>query len=168
MFTPLFLIDGPWPGRLAISPAPAPGPRLEKNLRNWQRLGVTGVLSMMQPGERKGWEREQAICYELEMKFYSIPIPDHSVPPPEEMKLVASRLVEVEAGLQTGERIVAHCFAGIGRSGMATVALLMIAGIPQRDAIALVSSARGLHCPETAEQREWLASFDRYRRLSYT
>lgn len=166
MLSPLFVIAGPWRGRLAIAPAPAPGPNLEKNLRHWNRLGVTDVVSMLRPNERPGWEKEEAICRSLDMDFYSIPILDHSVPLPDEMPEIAARLGEVEARLRVGAKVVTHCFAGIGRSGMATIGLLILGGIPLADAVSLVSSARGLPTPETEEQREWLHAFDRYRRLS--
>ncbi|HEY3927162.1 MAG TPA: hypothetical protein VGL89_02200 [Candidatus Koribacter sp.] len=162
----MFAINGPWPGLLAIAPAPAPGNMLERNLRRWQRLGLTGVFSLLEPSERPGWEHEADICHSLGLNFYSLPIRDHAIPGPHEMEKVSQRLEEVERALQHGQRIAAHCFAGIGRSGMATVGLLMIAGIPMEDAIQRVSLARGLVCPETDEQVEWLASFDRFRRVS--
>ena len=168
MLTPLFAIHGPWRGRLAIAPAPAPHPHLEKNLRHWQKMGVTGVLSLLQSDERPGWENEEDVCRAVGLKFYSIPIVDHTAPLPDELPTMASQLVAIEAQLREGEKIVAHCFAGIGRSGMATIALLMIAGIPLDDAKTLVSSARGLAVPENRDQWEWLRAFDRYRRLSYT
>lgn len=123
---------------------------------------------MLRPGERRGWDKEGEFCHDLGLTFYSIPITDHSVPAADEMPAIAAQLEAVEAGLSRGEKIVAHCFAGIGRSGMASAALLMIGGVSLDDAIALVSSARGLPCPETREQREWLREFDRHRRLSYT
>jgi protein-tyrosine phosphatase len=167
MFSPLFLIEGPWKGKLAIAPAPAKGPQLQKALDRWKRLGVTGVVSLLEYGVR-GWEQEEAICRQLGLHFYSIPIADHSVPKPEEMPRITERLIEVEGALRMGGVIVAHCFAGIGRSGMATVALLMIAGVPLEEAMERVSLARGLACPETEEQVEWLRSFDHHRRLSYT
>ena len=167
MFSNLFLIDGPWRGKLAIAPAPAPGRSLEGALRGWQRLGVTGVLSMLD-NERRGWEKEADICERIGLNFYSIPVVDHSVPVPEELPQIISRLGEVEAELQRGAVIVAHCYAGIGRSGMATVALLVLGGVPLEEAIKRVSNARGRSCPETEEQHEWLRSFDRHRRLSYT
>jgi predicted protein tyrosine phosphatase len=166
MLSPLFVVSGPWRGRLAIAPAPAPGPNLEKNLRHWNRLGVTAIVSMLRPNERPGWEKEEAICRSLEMNFYSIPILDHSIPQPDEMPAIAARLVEIEARLKMGAKVVTHCFAGIGRSGMVTISLLMLGGVPLDDAMSLVSSARGLPTPETEEQREWLRGFDRYRRLS--
>jgi predicted protein tyrosine phosphatase len=166
MLSPLFVISGPWRGRLAIAPAPAPGRNLEKNLRHWNRLGVTTVVSMLKPNERPGWEQEEEICHALGMDFYSIPILDHSVPQADETPLIATRLTEVEGRLRMGAKVVTHCFAGIGRSGMATIGLLMLGGVPLDDAMSLVSSARGLPTPETEEQREWLRAFDRYRRLS--
>lgn len=166
MFTPLFLIDGPWRGKLSIAPAPAPEPHLEKSLRHWKRLGITGVFSLMELGERPGWETEEAACRKLDLKFFSLPIVDHSIPRAGEMATVCSRLIEVERELRGGERIVAHCFGGIGRSGMATIGLLTIGGVSLDEAVERVSSARGTLCPETQEQREWLRSFDRFRRLS--
>ena len=168
MIAPLFAIEGPWRGILAIAPAPPPGPHLEKALHRWQRLGITTVVSMLVPGERPGWEKEQVLCEKAGIAFVSIPIRDHSVPGPEEMETISSRLEQIEQRLQAGERVATHCFAGIGRSGMATIALLMIAGIRMPEAIERVSQARGIPCPETEEQLEWLASFDRFRRLSYT
>lgn len=167
MFSPLFLIEGPWKGKLAIAPAPPPGPHLQKALQAWKRLGVTGVVSMLHD-EREGWSEEPAICERIGMRFFSIPIEDHSVPKPEEMPKISEGLIEVEAALRVGGVIVVHCFAGIGRSGMATVALLMIGGVPLEEGMQRVSLARGLSCPETEEQREWLRSFDHHRRLSYT
>lgn len=167
MFSNLFLIDGPWRGKLAIAPAPAPGRGLESALRGWQRLGVTGVLSMLD-NERRGWEKERQICERVGLEFYSIPVEDHSIPSAEELPEIASRLADVEMELQRGAVIVAHCYAGIGRSGMATVALLMLGGVPLEEAVKRVSDARGRSCPETEEQHEWLRSFDRHRRLSYT
>ena len=168
MIAPLFTIEGPWPGILAIAPAPPPEPRLAKALERWQKLGITVILSLLQPGERPGWDREPEFCEQIGIKFYSLPIRDHSVPDANEMTRVLAVLTQVEAHLNAGERVVAHCFAGIGRSGMATVALLMLGGVPIDQAIDRVSNARGLNCPETEEQLEWLASFDRFRRLSYT
>lgn len=121
---------------------------------------------MLKPNERPGWEQEEEICHALGMDFYSIPILDHSVPQADETPLIATRLTEVEGRLRMGAKVVTHCFAGIGRSGMATIGLLMLGGVPLDDAMSLVSSARGLPTPETEEQREWLRAFDRYRRLS--
>jgi predicted protein tyrosine phosphatase len=168
MLAPLFAIEGPWPGRLAIAPAPAPGEHLEKNLRHWKKFGLTAVLSLMVPGERPGWDREEELCRSLGLKFYSLPVPDHSVPAPEDLATVEARLLALEADLRAGEKIAVHCFAGIGRSGLATIALLVIAGVPLDEATNLVSNARGLPTPETPEQQEWLRAFDRHRRLSYT
>ena len=165
--TPFFVASGPWRGCLAIAPAPLPGPHLEKNLRHWHRLGVNTVLSLMRPGERKGWEKESSICEALGMDFYSVPIMDHSAPEPEELPAIASRLQELEARLRGGERVVVHCFAGIGRSGMTTVALADDRRRTDggRDRAGQLGT-RPSHTGKLEEQREWLRAFDRYRRLS--
>jgi predicted protein tyrosine phosphatase len=168
MIASLFAIEGPWRGILAIAPAPPPGRHLEKALMRWHRLGITTIVSLMLPGERPGWEQEEALCHDLGIIFISIPIRDHSIPEADEMENIVTQLEQIEKRLEAGERVAAHCFGGIGRSGMATIALLMIAGIALPEAIQRVTMARGLRCPETDEQLEWLASFDRFRRLSYT
>jgi predicted protein tyrosine phosphatase len=168
ILAPLFAIEGPWQGRLAIAPAPVPGPYLERNLQHWKKLGVQGVVSLMVAGERPGWEREAEISRIIGLKFSSIPIEDHTAPPPEQLREIESKLVAIETRLREGETIVVHCFAGIGRSGMACIALLMTGGVPLEKATTLVSQARGLPTPEVEAQQEWLRAFDRHRRLSYT
>jgi len=168
MLSPLFAIEGPWSGILAIAPATPPEPYLAKSLERWQKLGIGTILSLMEPGERRGWDREGEICEQLGLRFYALPIRDHSIPLPDEMENIVAVLAKIEARLRAGERVVAHCFGGIGRSGMATIALLMLGGVSIEEAIRHVTLARGLDCPETEEQLEWLASFDRFRRLSYT
>ncbi len=52
-----------------------------------------------------------------------------------------------------------HCRQGIGRSGLVAARLLAKKGTSPGAAIEMVSAARGLAVPETAEQREWI---DRY------
>src|SRR3569833_1020932 len=106
MTAPQNLVEGPWKGLLAFAPAPPPGNRLQQALQSWQRLHVSTVVSLMVPGERPGWEQEQALCRDLNLDFISIPIRDHSIPKPEEMQQLASTLKDIDCRLAAGERVV--------------------------------------------------------------
>ncbi|MBT7442781.1 MAG: hypothetical protein HN790_02295 [Methylococcales bacterium] len=57
---------------------------------------------------------------------------------------------------ENGQGVAVHCRAGIGRSGMTTIAVLVRYGLSVDDAITLVSQARGIPVPDTEEQIDWL------------
>jgi hypothetical protein len=52
--------------------------------------------------------------------------------------------------------VAVHCRQGIGRSGLIAAGVLAASGTSPEDAIAAVSSARGLPVPETSAQRLWV------------
>jgi hypothetical protein len=93
MFTELHWIDGPWPGRLAISARPRGGDWLEDELMSWRAAGVTKVVSLLTPDEEEalGLEREKEASLDAGLSFVSFPIVDRSVPSSDEK---ATRLIE--------------------------------------------------------------------------
>ena len=42
-----YLIEGPWPGRLAIVPRPRGGDWLEDEVRAWKEMGFDVVVSLL-------------------------------------------------------------------------------------------------------------------------
>ena len=58
--------------------------------------------------------------------------------------------------LKTGKNVAVHCRQGIGRSGLVAAASLMMSGIAAREAVDVVTRARGLTVPETPGQLQWL------------
>jgi protein tyrosine phosphatase len=69
-----------------------------------------------------------------------------------------SRFVTHVAGcLQAGERLLLHCGAGIGRTGMAATCVLIALGMSLEDAAAAVREAGS--GPETEEQRDLVERF---------
>ncbi len=62
----------------------------------------------------------------------------------------------LKGDLSSGKNVLIHCRQGIGRSGLIAVCLLIDSGLPLEEALRILSSARGLPVPETAEQRQWL------------
>lgn len=91
---------------------------------------------------------------------YCFPIEDFGVPPePEEF---ADFVAGMAARLRSGERLLAHCMAGIGRTGTFALCLLLEFGLAAEVARRTVQSAGSN--PETDNQYELTAWYNRRRR----
>jgi protein-tyrosine phosphatase len=161
MFTDLFWVDGPWLGRMAISPRPRGGEWLDDEMKGWRRTGVDAVVSLLEPGEAEdlGLDEERKYCEANGMEFYSLPIVDRSVPGSDAE--AARLLATLEAALNRGRNVAIHCRQGIGRAGLIASTLLVETGLTPSEAIQRVSAARRAPVPETVEQRAWIESFAR-------
>lgn len=92
------------------------------------------------------------------------PIPDLGVAPlPDMLGLVEESTIRLRAG----ELLVAHCAAGIGRSGTFAAAVLVALGTGADDAVATVAANRPTAGPEVGSQADLIAAlaehFDRSR-----
>jgi hypothetical protein len=155
----LYWIDGPWPGRLAISARPRGGDWLEGEISGWRSAGVDAVVSMLTPYESKDLQlsEESKLAQIHGLRFVSLPIEDRGVPPSwEEASRAIAKATEM---LQQGKNIAVHCRQGIGRSGILAAALLIKSGSTPGDALTQISAARGLTVPETPEQMAWIQEF---------
>jgi len=158
MYTELYWIEGPWPGRLAISARPRGGDWLEDEVKSWRRAGLDIIVSLLTPDEEEALDlqREKQFCRDSGIDLRSFPIVDRSVPASE---VKAMRLIgQLDTDLTQGKNIVVHCRQGIGRSGLIAASLLAARGIGSEDAMKRVSDARGVEVPETPRQRDWIAS----------
>jgi len=156
MYTELHWMDGPWPGKLAISARPRGGDWLDEELASWRESGVDGVVSLLTPEEVESLELqdEAAHSWDAGMQFRSFPIVDRWVPA---SKRDALRLIEdLDTDLTAGKSISIHCRQGIGQAGLIAASLLVARGVQPADAFEGISLARGVAVPETAEQRAWV------------
>src|SRR5579872_3407098 len=82
MWTRLYWVNGPWPGKLAISARPRGGEWLEDDLVSWQQEGIKSVLSLLTKEEEQDLDlkREAAVTKARGMHFLSFPIVDRNVP----------------------------------------------------------------------------------------
>ena len=157
--TPLFWIDGPWHGKLALAARPRGGDWLEDEMAVWSGEGVNAVLSLLTSEEAGQLDlaAESKAAAEHGMRFLSFPIEDRQVPvSPSEL---AKTLETVNRELADGKNVVVHCRQGVGRSGLVGACLLVSRGMDAKSAIDRISSARGVAIPETAEQRQWIDYF---------
>ena len=156
MWTVLYWVEGPWPGKLAVAARPRGGDWLADEVAGWRDAGVSTVLSLLTPDE----ERELALKEEARevqragMKFVSLPIEDRQTPRSEPEVVVA--LEKLDTDLAAGKNVVIHCRQGIGRSGLVAACMLISKGLSSGAAVETVSAARGVSIPETPDQRHWI------------
>ncbi len=91
--TPLYWVDGPWSGGLAISARPRGGDWLADEIDDWQHSGISTVLSLLTPDEEVDLElsNEATEARTHGMTFLSLPIPDRDVPPSRSAFLMRSK-----------------------------------------------------------------------------
>jgi hypothetical protein len=156
MMTELHWIEGPWPGKPAVSARPRAGDWLEDELAGWRECGVDEVVSLLTPDEVESLELQDqgVLSRRLGLGYRSFPIVDRSVP---SSGTETVRLIEaVDAGLSAGKNVVIHCRQGVGRSSLIAASLLVWRGMQAQEAFERVGRARGVAVPETEEQREWV------------
>ena len=152
----VYWLDESWPGRLAVGPRPRGGEWLKDDVSSWKRAQVDGVLSLLTPEEEQEMDLlgEAGAVRAQGMSFTSFPIPDRQIPKSESK--LAEILESVTRDLSGGKNVLVHCRQGIGRSGLVAACLLVKKGMSPGAATDLVSEARGVPIPETAEQRDWI------------
>lgn len=156
MWTNLYWVDGPWPGKLALAARPRGEDWLEDEVKSWRQAGVDTVLSLLEPQEERdlGLRDEANQVKRQGMKFMSLPIPDRQVPN-SESELTAT-LERLDADLASGKNVVVHCRQGVGRTGLVATCLLVTKGFSPDIAVRNVGAARGVAVPETTAQRDWI------------
>ncbi len=159
MWTELHWVDGPWPGKLAMSARPRGGDWLEDELAGWHRAGVNTVVSLLTRDEEQTLDlkREAGLVKAQAMDFISFPIDDRQVP--SSQAALASALEKINADLSSGKNVLIHCRQGIGRSGLVAACLLVTKGWDPSAAVEHVSAVRSLAIPETLEQRRWIDQY---------
>ena len=122
------------PAKLAIMPKPNGGKHLEGEIRLLKREGADVLVSLLTPDEEfdLGLEHERAACDGHGIRFRSFPIPDRGIP--ESTEAFLSFIETLHNDLLQGRSIVAHCFAGIGRSSLLLASLLRREGLSADDA----------------------------------
>lgn len=137
-------IDLDVPGRLGIGPRP----RSVEDLAE-----VDLVVSLLTADEfaelKLGW-----------LESVRLPIEDRGLPV--DRAAVVRVAQQVAARLREGARVLVHCRAGIGRSGMIAGCVLAELGWRSgRTILERLTAARGVGVPDTEEQAEWLAGYVR-------
>ena len=152
----IWWIEGIGPGRLAIIERPRGGDWLKIDVRDWKKSGLGIIVSALTSEETAEWDllEEETSCKEMGLEFITFPIQDQNVPT--STKDVTALACRLAAAVTEGKGVGIHCRAGIGRSALLAVSVMMVLGVDFETAWQNASTARGFRVPNTDEQREWV------------
>lgn len=160
----------PWPGKVGLTfapgkkdPAAATGAwdrDLAADLQRLKTVYETAILvSLIEDHELDLLQIQQlpeaAAAAGIALRRF--PIADVSVPA--DASLVSALVAEIGGHARAGKNLVIHCRGGLGRTGTIGGCVLRSAGFDGQAALAALRAARGVHCPETREQREFILTF---------
>jgi protein-tyrosine phosphatase len=137
-------------GRLWLCGKHAIGPDVDATL---VAVGASTVVCLTERHELVDRYPEYVAWLEHERGRRALwhPIPDLHAPTLSELEPLVDELV---GRLATGEGLVVHCGAGIGRAGTVAVCLLVSLGVALDDALDLVAAHRPMAGPEVGAQRD--------------
>ena len=145
-------------GWLGISPAPGRGGAYQADLTRILRWGADLVLTMTTEAEleRLGAGDFGADLAAAGVAWRHLPIPDFGAPPDEVAALWPEVSTEAHEVLAGGGRVLAHCYGGCGRSGMALMRLMVETGEDADPALARLRDVRPC-AVEMPAQQAWAA-----------
>jgi len=140
---------------------------LEADLETIRAWGASAVLSLVEPHEfaRLGIPDFAQAIARTPLQWLRVPITDMATPGAATLAAWRAQGPALLQALNSGQRVLVHCAAGLGRTGMLVAKLLVLHGAGADEAIDQVRRARP-GTIETEAQAEWvrhgeLAAFDR-------
>lgn len=151
----LYTIARPGGGTLSTMARPRGGDWLSGEFAELAAAGVGVVVSMLAVTEAAelGLGQESGEAAAAGIEFHQVPTPDRRPP---DLAATSAMAAKLAGRLAAGASVAVHCRFGIGRSSTLAAAVLVAEGVKPADAWDLISAARGLPVPDTAEQREFL------------
>ena len=145
-------------GRIGICPAPGRSGNYEADLSTLLRWRPAMVLTMTTLAEldRLGASGLGEDLAAAGIAWHHLPVTDFGAPDAATAGAWPSVSARAHAALGEGGRVLAHCFGGCGRSGMALLRLMVEAGETPDAALARLRGVRPC-AVETDEQRAWAA-----------
>ena len=155
-------------GWIGICPMPGRSGAYDADLNRILSWGANLVLTMTTTGElhRSGAAALGDDLGLAEVQWRHLPIPDFGAPPPETAALWPEVSELAHGILDRGGRVLAHCYGGCGRSGMALARLMIEAGEDADPALSRLRDVRPC-AVESEAQRAW-AAIPMFERLGWS
>lgn len=145
-------------GSLFAMAKPVADDFMEQQFVNLANEKINRIVSLMEIDEasKAGLEEELRLTEKHRMEFVSFPIRDRGMPDSitEFSKFTRGLYDDIASGLNT----VVHCYAGIGRTGMVSAAVLLHDGFQPEQAFQHISLKRGVSVPDTQQQIDWIVN----------
>ncbi len=134
---------------------------LSQDLASIQAWGASTVLSLIESHEfsRLGVPGFGQAIGQTPLRWLHLPIADMQTPGEATHSAWRAYGARLNQALAQGERVLVHCAAGLGRTGMLVAKLLVMQGMPAEEAIAQVRAARP-GTIETEAQANWVKTGD--------
>jgi protein-tyrosine phosphatase len=143
------------PGKLYLSAMPGYHSPFEEDARLISDFDINQVFCLAPFPEIKVKAPEYAVAIRadaLPWKWLGFPVEDFDAPADRVRFLAMAR--DIADRLRSGEHLLIHCAAGIGRTGMLAALVLMILGLDRSEALVRVNAAGG--SPESPSQQAFL------------
>jgi len=150
------------PGRHGVDGGGRPWARvLAADLQTIQAWGASAVLSLVEPHEfaRLGVPDFAQAIASTPLQWLPVPITDMATPGAATLAAWRTQGPALLRALGQGQRVLVHCAAGLGRTGMLVAKLLVLHGVSAEEAIAQVRRARP-GTIETEAQADWVRHGD--------
>lgn len=106
-----------------------------RRLEAFLEAGIRTFINLTQPHELPSYSailKEQSHIYDYDLAYRRFPIRDHGVPSP----LVMSQILDaIEDSIMNGKPVYAHCWGGVGRTGLVVGCYLIRRGLSPEQAI---------------------------------
>lgn len=132
-------------GKLIFTPCPGTkDSSLVDSLATLKQAGASAVISLMPASElaTNGAEDIGKQCQAQDMAWFHLPVADEQVPLEDFGQGWKTSKQSILERLNAGQDIAIHCKGGSGRTGLIAARIMIEAGIPRADAIALVQALR--------------------------
>jgi len=144
--------------QIGISPCPLGSHSLQTQIEKIAQNDRLMLISLLTDSEVRALQlqEESSLCESWGIAFRSFPIIDTSIPGAYRFM---DFIEELYGWTEKMDRMLIHCRAGIGRSGLIGLGLMMRHGLPLRQSIISVSNIRGFDVPQSASQRKLLSFY---------
>ncbi len=149
-------------GKLIFTPCPGTkDSSLVDSLATLKQAGASAVISLMPTSElaTNGAEDIGKQCQAQDMAWFHLPVADEQVPLEDFGQSWKASKQSILERLNAGQDIAIHCKGGSGRTGLIAARIMVEAGIPRADAIALVQALRPKAIQHPAHIN-WITQFD--------
>jgi protein-tyrosine phosphatase len=130
---------------------------LEADLETIRAWGASAVMSLVEPHEfaRLGVPDFAQAIASTPLQWIQVPITDMATPGHATLAAWRAHGPALLQALNSGQRVLVHCAAGLGRTGMLVAKLLVLHGVRADEAIKQVRRARP-GTIETEAQADWV------------